>query len=137
MANKSNNKFRMKTNVFITRKCVLQAVRKLVLLLGILFAVNQGTCSEAVLTEHQVKALFLFNFTKYVEWPSEAFKETNTPVTIGIVGNNIFEADLKKAVEGKNVNGRSITIRNVENAEDITSCHILFISASEKKRVAD
>jgi hypothetical protein len=111
---------------------------RLIVLLGMLLQANWRTDAQpAALTEYQVKALFLLNFTKYIDWPTEAFAETNSPITIGVIGQNNFGEDLAKAVEGKSVNGRKIVLLPLESENDWSKCHILFISASEKKRVPD
>jgi hypothetical protein len=105
---------------------------------ALLLTPNPGDCGDGPsLTEYQVKALFLLNFTKYVEWPEAAFDHPDAPITIGVIGENHFGEDLKKAMEGKSVNGRRIVILPIENEGDWGKCHILFISASEKKRVAE
>jgi hypothetical protein len=103
----------------------------------LLLGVGQGLSAETALSEYQVKALFLFNFAKYVEWPAQAFASANTPITIGIVGESKYAAQLSKIVEGKNISGRSIVIRQLENQDEPGACHILFISNSEKRRVGD
>jgi YfiR/HmsC-like len=77
------------------------------------------------------------NFTKYVEWPDAAFEQADAPITIGVVGENHFGEDLKKSVEGKSVNGRKIIIVPLETESDWSKCRILFISGSEKKRLAE
>ncbi len=89
------------------------------------------------LSESQVKALFLFNFAKYVEWPAEAFSGPNAPITIGVVGASPCAQHLQKAVEGKVVSGRPLLIRQIEKPEDRGQCHILFISDSEKRHVGE
>lgn len=92
---------------------------------------------EVSLSEYQVKALFLLNFSKYVEWPASALGETNLPITIGVHGENKFGDDLRKTVAGKSIGGRSIAIRQIESADDLAKCHILFISDSESKHLPD
>jgi YfiR/HmsC-like len=105
-------------------------------LLGV-FGTSRLAAGEASLTEYQVKALFLLNFTKYVTWPSNAFAETNSPFAIGIYGEDKFGEDLEKALAGKNVGGRSIVIQSIKNADDSAKCQIVFISNSEKKRTPE
>lgn len=108
------------------------------LLLGTLLQINwRSEAQPPVFTEYQVKALFLLNFTKYVDWPATAFGQADSPITIGVIGENHFGEDLKKAVEGKSVNGRKIVILPLESESDWSKCHILFISASEKKRLPE
>ena len=98
---------------------------------------SAGSGADLSLTEYQVKSLFLLNFTKYVDWPAGAFADTNAPVTIGVYGENRFGDDLRKAVAGKTAGGRGIALRQIEKTEDLGKCHILFISSSEKKRMAE
>jgi hypothetical protein len=91
--------------------------------------------APSTMTEYQLKAVFLFNFAKYVDWPPETFPTTNAPITIGVVGQDQFKDDLNHIVEGKSVNGRAIVIKHVTTDAEIGSCQILFISASENSRL--
>jgi hypothetical protein len=93
--------------------------------------------AEGSFSEYQVKALFLVNFAKYVEWPATAFADTNAPVIIGVVGEKNIGPHLEKAIEGKNVCGRAIQFLAIEKEEDLAKCHILFISVSEKKHLSE
>jgi hypothetical protein len=116
-------------------KGFLERTGRLLLVLGCLFgfAGNEAR-GQSSLSEPQVKALFLFNFAKYIEWPSASFATPNAPITIGIVGSNPCVEPLQKTVEGKLVAGRPISVRQCDKPEDFYKCQILFISASEKKR---
>jgi hypothetical protein len=84
--------------------------------------------------EYQLKAAFLFNFAKFVEWPPQAFADPRDPFTICVLGDNPFGAALDDAVRGKTVANRPISIRPVSNSQQARTCQILFISASERKR---
>jgi len=86
-------------------------------------------------SEYQVKAAYLFNFLKFVEWPDDAFQDPLAPIVIGIVGNDPFGEALPQVVLGKTVQGRDLVIRRYHIGEDLRGSHILFISASEKKRL--
>ena len=83
-------------------------------------------------TEYEIKAAFLFNFAKFVEWPTTAFAGTNSPIVIGVLGKNVFGDNLQKTIRDRKVNNRSFQFRNFESVADATNCQILFISASEK-----
>jgi hypothetical protein len=87
------------------------------------------------LTKYQVEAIFLFNFAKYVEWPAEAFPNTNAPFTIGVMGEDRFGDDLRRAVDGKTVNGRSFLVKHLDAEDPLDGCQILFISDSEAARM--
>jgi len=93
--------------------------------------------ADGSLSEYQVKALFLLNFAKYVDWPASSPAETNGPFTIGVFGENKFGDDLQKVVAGKNIGGRGFVVRQIESAGDVGKCSILFISGSEKEHLAE
>jgi len=88
------------------------------------------------LTEYEIKAGFLYNFTKFVEWPSEAFANASAPIIVGIVGANPFGKLLTTAARGTTVNGREVLIKQLREDEDLKGCHILFVSSSERKHTA-
>ena len=120
----------------LLRRGFLSKALGLLAVLGMVAAqVNQGVGGESSLAEYKVKALFLFNFAKYVEWPPEAFASADSPIVIGIIGENRFGNHLAKAVEGKSISGRSIVVRQIDKEEALLSCQILFISGSEKARL--
>jgi len=126
----------MNKSNFIKRR-LFKTGRWLLVLMALLSGVNSGFCGDSTFTEYQVKALFLMNFTKYVEWPATAFATNNTPFTIGVYGENNFGDNLRNAVAGKKVGSRSIVIRQVDGTNDMAQCQILFISGSEKKNTGD
>jgi hypothetical protein len=81
-----------------------------------------------------VKAVFLYNFAKFVEWPSVP-AEAGQPFTICVVGEDPFGDTLDQAILGKSINGRALMARRVRRAGDARTCQIAFISASEGKRL--
>jgi len=88
--------------------------------------------AQTSMSEYQVKALFLLNFVKYVDWPAEA----SSPIVIGILGQDNFGDSLTDAVAGKNIDGRSIVIKHLSADNDPSGCTILFISSSETSRLS-
>ncbi len=86
-------------------------------------------------TEYQVKAAYLFNFLKFVEWPGDPLADTHGHWIIGIVGDNPFGDGLKQIISGRTVQGHELQVRQFQPGEDLHACHVLFISASEKKRL--
>ena len=87
-------------------------------------------------SEYQVKAAFLYNFVKFVEWPPNAV-EAREPITLCVLGKDPFGSELARAIEHKSVNGHPIAIRRVADAVAAQSCQVLFVSASESDRVAE
>ena len=86
-------------------------------------------------SEYQVKAAFLYNFAKFVQWPADAFRSSQSPLVLGVLGRNPFGSILKQTLQGKTAQGRSFMIRTATDPKEIGFCHILFISASEQRRL--
>ncbi|MGH8478321.1 MAG: YfiR family protein [Gammaproteobacteria bacterium] len=85
--------------------------------------------------EYQLKAVFLFNFAQFVEWPPQAFADAQTPLVIGVLGRDPFGAYLDETARGETANNRSLVVQRYGRVEDINTCHILFISRSEGDRL--
>lgn len=84
------------------------------------------------ISEYEVKAAFVYNFVKFVEFPSRAFTNGDSPMVIGVIGNNSFGDKIEQFAKGKTVNGRSLVVKRFGRVQDIaTTCHVLFISSSE------
>jgi len=81
--------------------------------------------------EYQVKAAFLFNFLKFVEWPPAS---PDVPWVIGVLGHDPFGDALDLTVRGKIVNGRKIDVRRYDKADEVKDCNILFIGRTEYER---
>jgi hypothetical protein len=85
--------------------------------------------------EYQVKAVFLFNFAQFVDWPPTAFPDRQTPLVIGILGQDPFGSYLDETVRGERVNNRPLIVRRYHRVEEIQTCHVLFIRRSEADRL--
>jgi YfiR/HmsC-like len=86
--------------------------------------------------EYDLKAAFLFNFTKFVEWPADAFDSTSAPFTIGIVGDDPFDGGLDDIVANESVHDRKIVVRRFASADQIGSCQLLFVGEREMRDMA-
>ena len=87
--------------------------------------------------EYQLKAVFLFNFAQFVEWPASAFPSLETPLVIGVLGEDPFGPYLDETVREEKVNDRPLVVRRYRSVEEISGCHILFVSREEEGRVPD
>src|SRR5215469_18423455 len=83
---------------------------------GLASAQNSG------FSEYQVKAAFLYDFGKFVEWPTNAFASTNAPLLIGIYGKNPFGNDLADVIRDRYINGHPVITRDV-SLKEIKTCH--------------
>ena len=85
-------------------------------------------------TEYQLKAAFLFNFAKFVEWPPRAFAAATSPFVIGILGQNPFHEDLARTIKDKTIDDHPLVVTEFRSPAEATNCHLLFINAAEKSR---
>jgi hypothetical protein len=85
--------------------------------------------AAAATREYQIKAAFIYNFVKYVDWPGD--KKT---LTIGVLGRNPFGSALD-ALSGKTVNDRTLTVRRIANVQEARAVDVLFVSSSESEHV--
>ena len=86
--------------------------------------------------EYQVKAAFLYNFAKFVDWPQDAFDTANGSFSLCIVGEDPFGSSLDRTVDGRTVHGRPIIVRRKADLATLRRCHLVFISSSEQERLA-
>jgi hypothetical protein len=83
-------------------------------------------------SEYQIKAAFIYNFARFVDWPTQAFADSTSPMTIGVLGKNVFGDNLQQAISGKMIKGHPLQFRQFDSISDATNCQVLFISSSEK-----
>jgi hypothetical protein len=105
----------------------------MLLLSSATFAVAQDQSSS----EYLIKAGFIYNFAKLVDWPSTAFNQPDSPIVIGILGADPFGPIIDRVLAGKKVNDHGFLIKRIKSAADAKDCQILFISASESPHVGD
>jgi hypothetical protein len=108
----------------------------LALLMTVFVGLVNNAGAQPQPSEYDLKAAFLFNFAKFVEWPPEAFAETNSPIVIGILGKNVFGDTLEKIINNRKVNNRGFEFRHFDSTSETTNCQILFVSSSEKNDFA-
>ncbi len=93
-------------------------------------------------SEYSVKAAYLFNFAKFVEWPARTFIDEKAPLVIGVLGVDPFGEALEQVVQDKIINGHRIEIHRFDDFDpdqttELRRCQILFIAYSEKGQLGD
>lgn len=86
--------------------------------------------------EYELKAAILLNLGRFVEWPSSAYPDSQAPTILCILGQDPFGDSLKTLGQKQDANGRPISIRQLKNETGIRDCHVLYISTSERKTIA-
>ncbi len=114
---------------FVFKSCGLFAVVLIWLSCG---AVGWTQTKDA--SEYDVKATFLCNLGKFVDWPADTFADTNAPMLIGIYGKNPFGGELADAAQDLIINGHEVVARPV-SFNELPQCQILFICPSERKKI--
>jgi hypothetical protein len=87
--------------------------------------------------ERRVKAAFLYKFSGYVEWPATAFSRPESPIVIGVAGDDALANDLAQMTLGRTTSGHSITVVKVDRDERPRNLHILFVGGAESERIRD
>lgn len=84
--------------------------------------------------EYQLKAVFLFYFTQFVDWPSGSFASAQSPLVIGVLGKNPFGAYLDSTVSGEKKDGHEVIVRYYDHEEEAANCHLLFLNEPDSKK---
>jgi hypothetical protein len=93
-----------------------------------------SSSQPAAPTEYEIKAVWLLNFARFVEWPADAFSSPQAPLVVCVVGRDPFGSALEKTLAGKTIGGRPLAIRRLPADRDLAGCHVIFFSNSEKKK---
>ncbi len=93
--------------------------------------------APAIAKEHQLKAAFLYNFTKFVDWPPQRFAKPEAPIVIAVLGRNPFDDTVQELALDRKVNGRAVKFLRTEVPAQALGAHLVFIAAGEEPRFAD
>jgi YfiR/HmsC-like len=86
-------------------------------------------------TEYQVKAAFLFNFAKFIDWPQTTFLNSESPFFICIVGEDRFGREIDSSLSSKTIENRAVVVEHSGQVAEARHCQMVFVSSSEKQRV--
>ena len=105
--------------------------------LSLVAGISTAGAEEEMPADFQVKAAFLINFPKYVDWPANAFAETNSPITVAIFGDENVANEVQNMIgSGRIIGGHPLVLKRIAREEEINrDCQILFIGASERQRI--
>jgi hypothetical protein len=87
-------------------------------------------------SEYEIKAAFLYNFAKFIEWPDNSRQCQQDTAIIGILGEDPFGTILERVIGEKTIRMKEISIQRYSNVQNVRECHILFIGQSEKWRLS-
>ncbi len=102
----------------------------------ILFIASCLRAQQSNPTEYQVKAAYLYNFGRFVEWPAKTASAGDL-FSICVLGDDPFGVTLDKTIAGENINGKKAVVKRIARPQDAVHCHILFISSTEESRLKE
>jgi hypothetical protein len=105
------------------------------LVLFIAIQVRSTDAQQQKLGEYEVKAAFMYNFMKFIEWPDNAFPDNHVTMNLCILGKDSFGSTLDSAVQGETINNKKIVIKRLNDTHSLEKCHVLFISGSEQEHL--
>ena len=86
--------------------------------------------------EYQIKAVFLYNFVQFVEWPDAAFSDAGAPLRIGVLGEDPFGPALDEAVQGETIRSRRLVVKRAQRLDELADCQLVFYANSEARQVS-
>ncbi len=102
--------------------------------IALLCAIISSANLQAIGIDYKIKAAYIYQFTKFTEWPEQLFIDKNTPIRICVLGKSPF-GNLLDIFSSKTSQNRNLSIEYLPSLENILSCHVVFISRSEEKRL--
>lgn len=102
-----------------------------VLLVWSLIGVSSLEAQQLKPTAYEVKAAYLYNFGKFVEWPAKVTAGNNEPFMICVLGKDPFGTSLDATIAGEAIGGKSVLAKRISNPQEALNCRVLFISSSE------
>lgn len=119
------------------RRCLFAlALSVLPLGAGLLAFPSTLHAQVAEVGEEKVKAVYLYKFLNYVEWPATAFAGPGAPYLIGVIGDDLVASELAGIIAGKSVNNRPVTSKRIAYGEPLTDIDMVFIGRGERSRQA-
>jgi hypothetical protein len=109
----------------------------LAVLSGVLFVAQLAAQSPSKPTEFDVKAAYLYNFAKFVQWPTDAGRREARTFNVCVLGEDPFGAVLDRVVAGGSINGRTVVARRLASTQDVRTCHILFLGGMDERRAVE
>ena len=117
--------------MFTSRVRLLRAWRQLALLLGLSLPAAASTAQPPQL-ETQVKAAYLYKFAGFVDWPAGAFARPDSPLLIGVAGNDELAGRVERLVAGRSAAGHPLHVRRLQRGDSPAGLHILFVAGLDR-----
>lgn len=107
----------------------------LCLVLALVFIPETALAQESA-GEYELKAAMLYNLTRFVEWPAAAYADAQGPTVLCILGRDPFGDSLTSIASSQSAGGRAVQVRRIPSNKEVRGCHVVYISSSEHKNIA-
>ena len=101
--------------------------------IGLLLNGAGEASAQSKAAEYQVKAVFLYNFTQFIDWPVTAFENPEEPFVIGILGDDPFGNFLDLTVKGEHIGTHPIKVKRCKDLRSAMNCHMLYINSTDRE----
>jgi hypothetical protein len=101
-------------------------------LLALWLAVFATSAAAQPAREVQVKAAYLYKFAGFVDWPASAFAHADSPLVIGVAGNDELAAQLEQMIAGRSVGSHPLAVRRLRRGDSPAGLHVLYLGAAER-----
>jgi len=118
-------------------QCLLTRLFAAVIVVGELFGASGLSAQKSKPKEYEVKATYLYNFARFVEWPATPAAAKSDAFAICVLGQDPFGPALDSVVAGETIDGKAVLARRVMKPQDAVSCRVLYISSSEDGRLKE
>jgi hypothetical protein len=108
-----------------------------VLLACFLIVVSSGQAQQTRPTGFDVKAAYLYNFGRFVEWPAKVTAGSTEPFTICVLGKDPFGASLDATIAGEAIDGKSVLAKRILKPQEALNCRVLYIASSEEAQLKE
>jgi hypothetical protein len=86
--------------------------------------------------ESAIKAAFLYNFTKFIDWPERAFSGSSAPFMVCVLAGETVRRAVADAMRNESVRGRPVSVEFPADADDLKTCHLVYFGGREDQRTA-
>ena len=107
------------------------------LLFALIMICSTFSLKAQTYTEYEVKAGYLYNFSKFIKWPENTFESESSQFIIGIYNDEAFGKVLEKVIDGRKILDRNWTVKYCSTVKEIEGCQMLFIATVSKKEMMD
>lgn len=107
------------------------------LILSLTVSASSSLGQQTKPSEYQIKAVYLYNFSRFIAWPGQRNSATTEPFVVCVLGRDPFGSALDSTLSGEQIDGRRVVAKRISKPQDSSGCQIIFVSSSEESHVKE